>query len=422
VPKIQLIRKDGQIIELDATDIGMSVTRGVSVWPIPIIATRAALDLNSNMLAITINGVITDDTASTGDNGAACVLDLSKPTAACLSWIEQLRDEYGVAATSGTDGLKDILHGKEIVFSTTGQINAGSGEKIILRFDKASTFSSSVATESVVRVDLSGTAHKTNHIATAIKTGLDGATVKVGGVNTAVNSILTTTLSLGDQATLSASKQGLGSPVNEKVTITNITTGSSGNIPLVKRGAMPLSATADWSHAFFMSTFTGGVDGSRKSKGDKVQDLLNMTMNANAGGFMVSPQALTGDLVELPDSLSSFDTSKLLGISESSSVRKYIVGLRIPYESMVTAGVSGAVLRQFIIPSGPGTDYPSEENTEVFDPTNIEGGEITRPNPFFRQKVAIPGVIQTFQPAYAAGDSVWTYTLGFAAVEQLIGV
>jgi len=147
-----------------------------------------------------------------------------------------------------------------------------------------------------------------------------------------------------------------------------------------------------------------------------------MTMNANVGGFMVSPQALTGDLVEMPDSLSSFDTSKLLGISESSSIRKYIVGLRIPYESMVTAGVSGAVLRQFIIPSGPGTDYPSEENTEEFDPTNTEGGEITRPNPFFRQKVAIPGVVQTFQPAYQAGDSVWTYSLGFAAVEQLIGI
>ena len=89
---------------------------------------------------------------------------------------------------------------------------------------------------------------------------------------------------------------------------------------------------------------------------------------------------------------------------------------------MVTAGVSGAVLRQFIVPSGPGTDYPSEENTEDFDPTNTEGGEITRPNPFLRQKVAIPGVVQTFQPAYQAGDSVWTYSLGFAAVEQLIGI
>jgi hypothetical protein len=416
VPKIQLIRKDGQVIELDATDIGMSVTRGVSVWPIPIIATRAALDLNANMLAITINGVITDDTSSTGDNGASCVLDLSRPTAVCLSWHEQLRNEYGAYV------LKDVLHGKEIMFSTAGQMSAGLGEKTVLRFDKASNFSSSVATESVVRVDLSGTVNHTGHVATAIKTALDGGTVKVGGANTAISSLLTTTLSLGEQSELSANKQGIGAAVNEKVTIANLTTGKAGNLPLVKRGAMPFSTTADWSHSFFTSAFTGGVDGSRKSKGDKVQDLLNMTMNANVGGFMVSPQALTGDLVEMPDSLSSFDTSKLLGISESSSIRKYIVGLRIPYESMVTAGVSGEVLRQFIIPSGPGTDYPSEENTEPFDPTNTEGGEITRPNPFFRQKVAIPGVVQTFQPAYQAGDSVWTYSLGFAAVEQLIGV
>lgn len=416
MPKIQLIRKDGQIIELDATEIGMSVTRGVSVWPIPIIATRAALDLNANMLAITITGVITDDTSTTGTNGAACVLDLSRPTSACLSWHEQLR-----TSENGDYVLKDVLHGKEIVFSTAGQVNAGNGEKIILRFDSGSNFSSTVATESVVRVDLSGTVAHTGHVATAIKAALDGASVLVGGSSTAVGSLLSTTLSLGEQSALSASKQNI-TPVNEKVSILNITTGKSGNLPLVKRGATPFSTTADWSHAFFMSAFTGGVDGSRKSKGDKVQDLLNMTINANAGGFMVSPQALTGDLVELPDSLSSFDSSKLLGISESSSVRKYIVGLRIPYESMVTAGVSGAVLRQFIVPSGPGVDYPSEENTEVFDPTNTEGGETTRPNPFFRQKVAIPGVVQTFQPSYQAGDSVWTYTLGFAAVEQLIGI
>ena len=415
MPKIQLIRKDGQVIELDATEIGMSVTRGVSVWPIPIIATRAALDLNANMLAITVSGVVTDDISTTGGNSAACVLDLSRPTAVCLSWHEQLTNQYGSYV------LKNVLHGKEIVFSTTGQISAGVGEKIILRFDSGSNFSSTVATESIVRVDLSGTVAHTGHVATAIKAALDGATVKVGGSNITVNSLLSTTLSLGEQSALSASKQGIN-PVNEKVSILNTTTGKGGNLPLVKRGATPFSTTADWSHAFFMSAFTGGVDGSRKSKGDKVQDLLNMTINANAGGFMVSPQALTGDLVELPDSLSSFDSSKLLGISESSSVRKYIVGLRIPYESMVTAGASGAVLRQFIVPSGPGVDYPSEENTEVFDPTNTEGGETTRPNPFFRQKIAIPGVVQTFQPSYQAGDSVWTYTLGFAAVEQLIGI
>ena len=137
---------------------------------------------------------------------------------------------------------------------------------------------------------------------------------------------------------------------------------------------------------------------------------------------MISPQALTGGLIELPDSLSSLDVSKLLGISESDSVKKYIVGLRIPYESMVTAGSDSSVLRQFIIPSGPGTDYAAEKNTEPFDPTVTEGGITSRPNPFFVQKVAIPGVVQTFTPSFSAGDSVWTFSLGFAAVEQLIGI
>ena len=89
---------------------------------------------------------------------------------------------------------------------------------------------------------------------------------------------------------------------------------------------------------------------------------------------------------------------------------------------MVTAtGVSEEV-RQFIVPSGPGTSYPSEENLEPFDPVDVIGGETVRPNPFFRQGVAIPGVVQSFEPSFAAGDSVWTYTLGFNAAEQLIGI
>lgn len=421
MPKIQLIRKDGGIIELDATSIGMSVTRGVSTWPIPIIATRAGLDLNANTLSINIEGVIKDDDSSTGDNPAACILDLSRPTGAFASWFDQ---QKALGHNSMTLVI-NALHGKEIIFSTAGQVGAGAGEKITLRFDKASSFSSSVATDSVVRVNLSGTVTQTSHIATAIKAALDAGQCKVGATTTNISALLSTTLSVGTKSVISKSSQGLssGSSIgNEKVTITNIVTGKNGNRTITKQGSPQYSGVNDWLATFFISSFTGGVDGSRKSKGDKIQDLLNMTINASAGGAMISPQALTGDLVEMPDSLSSFDASKLLGISESASVRKYIVGLRIPYESMITAGGQGEVLRQFIIPSGPGTDYPSEDNTEPFDPTNDEGGVITRPNPFFRQKVAIPGVVQTFTPAYAAGDSVWTYTLGFQAVEQLIGI
>jgi hypothetical protein len=89
---------------------------------------------------------------------------------------------------------------------------------------------------------------------------------------------------------------------------------------------------------------------------------------------------------------------------------------------MVTATGVTEELRQFIVPSGPGTDYAAEKNLESFDPVDVIDGETVRPNPFFRQGVAIPGIVQSFEPAFAAGDSVWTYTLGFNACEQLLGI
>ena len=419
MPMIQLIRKDGQVIELKASAISFAVTRGVATWPIPIVATRAALDLNSNMLAITIDGIITDDEFASAGSAASCVVDMTRATGNYTSWVSQLSNTLSLTTPSGQD-LRDELHGKEIVFSTAGQIDAGNGESIILRFDKAGTINPIVGNESLIPVNIQA-ANNIGAVATSIQTALGGASnVFVNGGAVAINSLVDVSISAGANQILSNSfSVGQG---NAKVTITNKVKSEKGNRPVVKRADVTIANTSVWTDSFFVSAFTGGVTGSRKSKGDKVQDLLNMTMNASAGGGMISPQALTGDLVELPDSLSSFDVSKLLNIDESASVKKYIVGLRVPYESMITAGASGEVLRQFIIPSGPGTDYPSEDNTEPFDPVTVEGGVLNRPNPFFQQKVAIPGVIQTFTPAYAAGDSVYTFNIGFAAVEQLIGI
>jgi len=419
MPMIQLIRKDGQVIELKASQISFAVTRGVATWPIPIVATRAALDLNSNMLAITIDGIITDDEFASAGSAASCVIDMTRATGNYTSWLSQLSNTLSLTSPSGQD-LRDELHGKEIVFSTAGQVDAGNGESIILRFDKAGTINPVVGNESLIPVNIQA-ANNVGAVATSIQTALTGASnVFVNGGAVAINTLVDVSISAGANQLLSNNfSAGVG---NAKVTITNKVKSEKGNRPVVKRADVTISNTSVWTDSFFVSAFTGGVSGSRKSKGDKVQDLLNMTMNASAGGGMISPQALTGDLVELPDSLSSFDVSKLLNIDESASVKKYIVGLRVPYESMITAGASGEVLRQFIIPSGPGTDYPSEDNTEPFDPVTVEGGVLNRPNPFFQQKVAIPGVIQTFTPAYAAGDSVYTFNIGFAAVEQLIGI
>ena len=66
---------------------------------------------------------------------------------------------------------------------------------------------------------------------------------------------------------------------------------------------------------------TGGASNVKLSMGDKVQDLLNLA-NQSAGGALISPATLTGDVLDLPDSMSSFDVSKFLRINEAAVVKK----------------------------------------------------------------------------------------------------
>jgi len=420
MPKIQLIRKDGGIIELEASNIAFQVTRGVAVWPIPIYGVRAGLDLNTNTLNITVDGILRDDDSVSGSTGAVAHFDLSRPTGLFSSWFTQQQDEAGNANIAA---MVTALGGKQIVFKSAGQMTAGLGENITLQFYATGSLSPTVATKSIVPVDISGTINNTGDIATAINTALTGGNVKVNTVTTAISSIFTITQTTGNNLN-SSTDQSIPALTNEKITLTNTTKDSDGNTPIVKTGAIGVSTTQNWASSFYTTTaFTDGVSGTKMSKGDKIQDLINMTINASPGGGMLSTQSFTGDLIEMPDSLSSLDVSTFLRISQSDAVKKYIVGIRIPYESMVTAtGGANEILRQFILPSGPGTDYAAEKNTTSFDPIDVIGGESVRPNPFFRQGIAIPGVVQTFNPSYEAGDSVWLYNLTFAACEQLLGI
>jgi hypothetical protein len=103
-------------------------------------------------------------------------------------------------------------------------------------------------------------------------------------------------------------------------------------------------------------------------------------------------------------------------------VKKYIVGIRIPYETLAASVSGNRELRQFLIPAGPGTDVSANTNDQVYDPFEVVNNKTVRPNPFTNQGVAIPAVISTFDPGYEAGDSVWNYSLTMLPVEQLIGL
>ncbi len=176
-----------------------------------------------------------------------------------------------------------------------------------------------------------------------------------------------------------------------------------------------------WEDKFLVSNMTGGAASQKLTMDDKVQDFLNLA-NMSAGGALVSPNAVAGNVVNIPDSVSSFDASSLLRIDEMETVKKYIVGIRIPYESLASSSTGNRELRQYLIPSGIGTNFSSSSNDGTYDPTTIVNNKITRPNPFLEQGVAIPCILRSFKPTYNAGDGYWAYTMSIIPVEQLVGI
>ena len=417
MPKIQLIRRDSGVIELDATGITFSVNRNVEPHPVPVLATRAALDLNVATIGITIEGVLADDDRVSGAASAEMSIDLSLAfgIAGATSWVGST-----AFATSGWSSVKSELDYVQITFQTKGQVDANVGEKntILLRNGSGSN---TVATESIIHVDISSTTN-TNTLSTAITNALNAASIKVNTSTVTLASVCSISSSTGQSSNVSYYAQvgSSGQYTNELIKITNKETGSSGNVLTVVSKSTSASSVT-WDNQFFVSNMRGGVTGTKMSKGDKLQDLLNMVMNASAGGALVSPRVLSGSLIDLPDSIASFDASSFLNLDTASSVKKYIIGVRIPYDSLVTATNGDTVLRQYLIPAGPGTDYSAEKNTFDYDPLENVNGEQVRPNPFLQQGVAIPAIIRTFDPSYEAGDSVWTYQMTLAPCEQLVG-
>jgi len=409
MPKIQLIKRDSSVLELDAEDIMFDLTRSVVAHALPIFNTRAAIDLNQTNISIIVNGILTDDTEATPGVGSAFTIDTSINGSQTLeaTWYEMF---------ASWNAVKTELDGVEIRFKSLGQINANLGEDITIQL-KNGAGSSTVALNSIILVNIASTTNSDN-LSDTIATALGSAQVKVNNVTTNFSDIFTTSQSSGQMETLSQDNQG-GSGFNgEKITITNKTVGIAGDHTVTVQKD---NAGQDWTKQFLVTNAVGGKASVQLTMEDKVQDLLNLS-NMSAGGGLVSPNALAGSVVDIPDGVASFDLSRFLRVDQAKTVKKYVVGLRVPYESLASSATGNRALRQFLIPSGIGTDYSSESNDTEFDPTTIINNVTVRPNPYLEQGVAIPVVLTMFNPSYNAGEGFWSYKLTFAAVEQLVGI
>lgn len=409
MPMIQLIRRDSKVIELEADSITMGIDRAYIAYPLPVVNTRVALDMNQTNLSIEISGILTDDDEATGGAGAAMTIDTSVHGGQILqsTWYESF---------ASWSAVKTELNGVRIKFQSIGQINAGLGEDITLQL-KNSSGSSTVATNSIIVIDISSTT-STDTLSNTIATAISNASVKVNTATTTCSSLFTFSQSSGQFRTLSEDAQGGSNFDGELITIKNKVKGENGNhIVTVSQDDIGRR----WEDKFSVSNMTGGAASQKLTMDDKVQDFLNLA-NMSAGGALVSPNAVAGSVVNIPDSVSSFDASSLLRIDEMETVKKYIVGIRIPYESLASSTTGNRELRQYLIPSGIGTNFSSSSNDKIYDPTTTVNNKITRPNPFLEQGVAIPCILKSFKPSFNAGDGYWAYTMSITPVEQLVGI
>ena len=427
MPKIQLIRKDSTVIELDAETIGFAMTRGVQTFPLPFIATRYAIDLNQTDIGISISGILSDDEGEATGNGAAFTIDLSQSAGSIPSstWYGQ----YSTSAGSWNT-VKADLDGVNISFKSIGQQNAGLGETTSIRLANGTTTSSTAS--SIIGVNISSTT-TTQTLSSAITTALASANITENGAPVSFSTAFTVSTETGQQKNNSYFHQT--GDVNatyaaERIQIKNNTVGKKGNLSVtVQKGVNAGSNTfalidgslGKWDKEFLVTNLTGGTDISKMTMGDKVQEVLNLA-NMSAGGALISPNVMTGSVLDLPSSVSSFDASRFLSIEDAATVKKYIVGVRIPYESIASSSIGQRVLRQYIVPAGPGTDFAPEKNTESFDPSITVNNQIVRPNPYLEQGVAIPCVLNTWNPTYDAGNGYWAYDLTLSVVEQLVGI
>ena len=386
--KIRLIRNDGEVLVLDATDYSLNITRSVPVLPVPVLGERYAIDLNMVTADFKLNVILADDDCAAlanAPNAASASIDFS----ALANADGGTRQAY---MTSGTVSVND-LHNNffEIESTYTGENTVRPPVRI--KFNKNSASHSSSNTPSTVLVGIQGITTD-DALAAAVKTACEAASftqqlTTAGG--TSFSSAFTITVSNGELTN------------NARLTFTQTEAGFVGN------NATPVFNKGFTSVIPLFDEFAGGTNKSCRSAGDKLQDLIAYVGNASLLG--ASGSALGGRAD--PD-----DTNSLIEQDVSLSEKQtadYIVGMQVPYNSMITS-------------TSPNDDYTernlimitgrSDANQQDSTANNLDVGVVFDPT---NKYTGIAGTVVAMSMNYVAGENVFEGSLTFMPVDFIVG-
>ena len=379
---IRLVQENGRLIELDATSMVLSTTRKVGGSALPWTGSRRiGMDWNINKAFINIQGVISDDRDGTPEAAHSATIDFGHrindrsgtQTAVAASWASStnltallgriLRIQSKSSTALDLITFTNTASAGATAYSATG--GAGSTPTVLVNTSDATPEQIATGVAAYINAQLSSKYT---------------ATVPTNGGKKATSSG-----ALSDASTL--------------VSITMATTGLSTARTIIT----PDFFLGTNAGAYFVNPiirkFSGGSDKNIKSAGDKVQDLYGVINNSSRRGKYLSQIAVKESKKKARD---------------RNDLRDYIVGIQIPYNSTIKAENGELyVARNFFMPTGfyYGKEKTSEGNNH---PASVDMSGLND------ERRGIQGAVQKLDITYDAGESVYSFNLIFAPIDNMI--
>ena len=386
---IRLVQENGNLIELDATNMVLSTTRKAGGAALPWTGSRRiGMDWNVNSAMINIQGIIADDRVGTS----------AAPHSASIN--------FGKLESPVLLGARSAAH---LPFATSTNIPQLLGVKLQLQSFSASTTSqfdsipfTNNGSGSTAYHATAGAGSTPTVLVHNSSTPEDIATAVAAYINAQLSSKYTAQVVEGLKADSSSNLVSANCVVSISMTTNGRDTATRRITPRFKKvGTTSNASTGSYFREPVFTEFSGGTDSILKSAGDKTQDLYGIINNSTRRSKIVAKAT-------------AFRNNRL-GISSTSSseMRDYIVGIQIPYNSTLKAeGGEKYVARNFFMPTGfyYGKEKTSEGNNL---PASVDL-DLTN------ELTGIQGAVQKFDITYDAGESVYNFNMIFAPIDNMI--
>ena len=375
---IRLLREDGEFIELNATKLVMSTERRFGPKSFPFSGSnRYVLDLNLNKAVIMIQGFFSDDEVAVEGGKASATIEFGYElgkievtgTGNLYGQSSQLV-RFSICTTANLNKLFATINNAQLLLNDVD----GTARNINIVIGSSATYNSSTKTLTVVNtIDAA-------NLATQIK----------NAINTSYSSYFSVEQVDGEGANHL-------SLANSKLKITHKSTGRGGN-----NSFLPSISTGNYyavTRKPTMTKFAGGTNNVRKSAGDKAQDIYSILNNSSRKSFRAAMRRIGG----------TWNPEKHGALHSNGS--DYIVGIQIPFNSLIDPVGDAYVAKNFFMPTGwIDKDEKTSENALVAGTAFNELDNWT----------GISGGIKNMELSYDAGEAVYNFDLVFLPADVMI--